>query len=262
MLPVHRVSVLLKICVDESTCWTTALYLQLASHTRRYVCADAAVKVMHAPICISSIEICTSILFACAFCFPGKLLGARANTHQNVCCFTRMFTNYCFCQENRAALGLQGAFSARLSATTRLRKCLWLTDVLELASCIVLMCRTVQVSFVGATEEQARETAQKKGYGDKVAVVKTSFKANTKVCMCALQSPHAGSSHYRLPLDPSVLLSQQDCCRCIYSNACPACFTGQPVLSLCVGLLEVLLEVADCCCVSMAIVAWVCAGSS
>ncbi|KAL3139494.1 Dihydrolipoyl dehydrogenase 2, mitochondrial [Trebouxia sp. C0009 RCD-2024] len=37
-----------------------------------------------------------------------------------------------------------------------------------------------EVSFVGATEEQARETAQKKGYSDKVAVVKTSFKANTK----------------------------------------------------------------------------------
>lgn len=47
---------------------------------------------------------------------------------------------------------------------------------------IVLIC-IVQVSFVGATEEQARETAQKKGYSDKVAVVKTSFKANTKVCM-------------------------------------------------------------------------------
>ena len=55
----------------------------------------------------------------------------------------------------------------------------------ELACCIALVSRTelVQVSFVGATEEQARETAQKKGYGDKVAVVKTSFKANTKVCM-------------------------------------------------------------------------------
>ena len=39
----------------------------------------------------------------------------------------------------------------------------------------------MQVSFVGVTEEQARETAQKKGYGDKVAVVKTSFKANSKV---------------------------------------------------------------------------------
>ncbi|DBB07596.1 TPA: dihydrolipoamide dehydrogenase precursor [Trebouxia sp. C0006] len=37
-----------------------------------------------------------------------------------------------------------------------------------------------EVSFVGTTEEQARETAQKNGYGDKVAVVKTSFKANSK----------------------------------------------------------------------------------
>lgn len=41
---------------------------------------------------------------------------------------------------------------------------------------------------MGATEEQARETAQKKGYGDKVAVVKTSFKANTKVCICGWQA--------------------------------------------------------------------------
>ena len=57
----------------------------------------------------------------------------------------------------------------------------------ELACCVVSMSQTelVQVSFVGATEEQARETAKKKGYGDKVAVVKTSFKANTKVCMCS-----------------------------------------------------------------------------
>ena len=39
----------------------------------------------------------------------------------------------------------------------------------------------VQVSFVGVTEEQAREAAEKDGYGDKVAVVKTSFKANSKV---------------------------------------------------------------------------------
>lgn len=39
----------------------------------------------------------------------------------------------------------------------------------------------LQVSFVGATEEAAREAAQKNGYGDKVAVVKTSFKANSKV---------------------------------------------------------------------------------
>ena len=40
-----------------------------------------------------------------------------------------------------------------------------------------------QVSFVGATEEQAREAAQKAGYGDKLAVVKTSFRANSKVCI-------------------------------------------------------------------------------
>ena len=51
--------------------------------------------------------------------------------------------------------------------------------------CLTQMVNTnvrLQVSFVGATEEQAREAAQKKGYADKVAVVKTSFKANTKVC--------------------------------------------------------------------------------
>ena len=39
----------------------------------------------------------------------------------------------------------------------------------------------MQVSFVGQTEEAARETAQKGGFADKVAVVKTSFKANSKV---------------------------------------------------------------------------------
>lgn len=38
-----------------------------------------------------------------------------------------------------------------------------------------------QVSFVGLTEEAAREKADKEGYGDKVAVAKTSFKANSKV---------------------------------------------------------------------------------
>lgn len=38
-----------------------------------------------------------------------------------------------------------------------------------------------QVSFVGLTEDAAREAADKGGYGDKVAVVKTSFKANSKV---------------------------------------------------------------------------------
>ncbi len=39
----------------------------------------------------------------------------------------------------------------------------------------------LQVSFVGLTEEAAREQATKDGYSDKVAVVKTSFKANSKV---------------------------------------------------------------------------------
>ena len=37
-----------------------------------------------------------------------------------------------------------------------------------------------EVSFVGATEEVAREAADKGGYGRHVAVVKTSFKANSK----------------------------------------------------------------------------------
>lgn len=37
------------------------------------------------------------------------------------------------------------------------------------------------MSFVGLTEEAAREKAEKEGYGDKVAVAKTSFKANSKV---------------------------------------------------------------------------------
>lgn len=40
---------------------------------------------------------------------------------------------------------------------------------------------SIQVSFVGLTEEAAREQAEKDGYADKVAVVKTSFKANSKV---------------------------------------------------------------------------------
>ena len=39
----------------------------------------------------------------------------------------------------------------------------------------------LQVSFVGLTEEGARDVANKGGYGDKVSVVKTSFKANSKV---------------------------------------------------------------------------------
>lgn len=41
-----------------------------------------------------------------------------------------------------------------------------------------------EVSFVGLTEEAAREQAEKNGYKDKVAVVKTSFKANSKVGNC------------------------------------------------------------------------------
>ncbi|KAK9810848.1 hypothetical protein WJX73_001865 [Symbiochloris irregularis] len=37
-----------------------------------------------------------------------------------------------------------------------------------------------EVSFVGMTEEAAREAAEKAGYGDKVSISKTSFKANSK----------------------------------------------------------------------------------
>ena len=40
---------------------------------------------------------------------------------------------------------------------------------------------SVQVSFVGVTEEAAREKAQKDGYSEKLAGTKTSFKANSKV---------------------------------------------------------------------------------
>lgn len=39
----------------------------------------------------------------------------------------------------------------------------------------------MQVSFVGQTEEAAREAAQKGGFADKLGVSKTSFKANSKV---------------------------------------------------------------------------------
>ena len=38
-----------------------------------------------------------------------------------------------------------------------------------------------EVSFVGLTEEAAREKAEAEGWADKVAVSKTSFKANSKV---------------------------------------------------------------------------------
>ena len=43
------------------------------------------------------------------------------------------------------------------------------------------MWTVLQVSFVGLTEEAAREQAEKNGYKDKIAVTKTSFKANSKV---------------------------------------------------------------------------------
>ena len=38
----------------------------------------------------------------------------------------------------------------------------------------------MQVSFVGLTEEAARDAAEAGGYGAQVAVVKSSFKANSK----------------------------------------------------------------------------------
>ena len=38
----------------------------------------------------------------------------------------------------------------------------------------------LQVSFVGMTEEQARAKAEEGGWADRVAVQKTSFKANSK----------------------------------------------------------------------------------
>ena len=41
-----------------------------------------------------------------------------------------------------------------------------------------------EVSFVGLTEEAVRDQAEKDGYKDKIAVTKTSFKANSKVCNC------------------------------------------------------------------------------
>ena len=45
----------------------------------------------------------------------------------------------------------------------------------------------LQVSFVGLTEEAAREQAEKDGYKDKIAVTKTSFKANSKVLPISLK---------------------------------------------------------------------------
>lgn len=39
---------------------------------------------------------------------------------------------------------------------------------------------SLQVAFVGLTEEAAREKAQKEGWSDKLALSKTAFKANSK----------------------------------------------------------------------------------
>ena len=39
----------------------------------------------------------------------------------------------------------------------------------------------MQVSFVGMTEEAAKDTAKKGGFEQAVKTVKTSFKANSKV---------------------------------------------------------------------------------
>ena len=57
-------------------------------------------------------------------------------------------------------------------------------------SCLKIISSTVsgilsivQVSFVGQTEEAAREAAQAGGYSDKIKVSKTSFKANSKVSL-------------------------------------------------------------------------------
>ena len=40
---------------------------------------------------------------------------------------------------------------------------------------------------MGLTEEAAREQAEKDGYKDKIAVTKTSFKANSKVVTMCLK---------------------------------------------------------------------------
>lgn len=61
----------------------------------------------------------------------------------------------------------------------------WACLLLTLQACLPFPCGSVgvlrQVSFVGHTEEAAREAAQKGGFADKLAVTKTSFKANSKV---------------------------------------------------------------------------------
>lgn len=54
---------------------------------------------------------------------------------------------------------------------------------------------------MGQTEEAVREDAQKGGWADKVAVTKTSFKANSKVW---LQDCHAGIMTVSVSGNPSL----------------------------------------------------------
>ena len=84
MLPVHRASVLWRTCVGVSTCWTTTLYLQLASHTPRYARSHAATsKLMHASFCISSIYISDAIFVARA---PPVIAGQLLFIMGLTCC--------------------------------------------------------------------------------------------------------------------------------------------------------------------------------
>ena len=53
-----------------------------------------------------------------------------------------------------------------------------------------------EVSFVGATEEKAREDAEKGGYGSKVAVAKTYFKGNSKA-LAEIEGDGMGKLIYR-----------------------------------------------------------------
>lgn len=53
-----------------------------------------------------------------------------------------------------------------------------------------------EVSFVGLTEDGAREKAQKEGYGDKVAVAKTYFKGNSKA-LAEIEGDGMGKLIYR-----------------------------------------------------------------
>ena len=47
----------------------------------------------------------------------------------------------------------------------------------------------LQVSFVGMTEEAAKDTAKKGGFEQAVKTVKTSFKANSKVRASSTNQP-------------------------------------------------------------------------